>query len=117
MPYINAELLKREKFSIISYENSVEMNKEKDYKFHLSYSPDLTVQEVVAALKLVTSTSYVRDRNRRSHDHIISDPKIPYFKKMVAVARKVKGPDVVPGSHRHRAQRVILSNGYGQYEI
>jgi hypothetical protein len=45
------------------------------------------------------------------------DPEIPYFRKMDVVARDVRGPYILRGSHRHRAQRVILSNGHGQYEI
>lgn len=55
--------------------------------------------------------------SKRKNDKAENDPEIPYFRKMDVVARNVRGPYIVRGSHRHRAQRVILSNGHGQYEI
>jgi hypothetical protein len=51
-----------------------------------------------------------------THSKEKNDPEIPYFRKMDVVARDVRGPYIVPGSHRHRIQRVILSNGHGTYE-
>jgi hypothetical protein len=44
-----------------------------------------------------------------------NDPEKIHFKKMVAVARDVRGPYIVRGSHKHGAQQVILSNGYAEY--
>ena len=43
------------------------------------------------------------------------DPEIPYFRRMTAEARKVSGPYVVPGTSRHRIQRVTLSDGRAEY--
>jgi hypothetical protein len=115
MPYINAELLKSERLGIKNYEYDVEVNKQEDVKAHLSYSTDLTLQEVATGLKLIASLPNIQRETLCSQ--ATNDPQIPYFKKMDVVARDVRGPYIVSGSHRHRARRLLLSNGHGQYEI
>jgi hypothetical protein len=112
MPYINAELLKRRRLRIKNYEYDVEVNKQEDVKAHLSYSAGLTLQEVATGLKLIASLPNIQGEIPRAND-----PQIPYFKKMDVVARDVRGPYIISDSHRHRAQRLVLSNGHGQYEI
>jgi len=116
MPYINAELLKRERLSLKNHGSDVEVNKEESTKLHLSYSPDLTYHEVMVALKLIMGPFNAQGKSEKQLPRVANDPEIR-FKKMVAVARDVRGPYVVPGSHRHRAQQVILANGHGQYEV
>jgi len=114
MPYVDFELLKKERLSTRAREDSIEVNRERGAELRLNYSSDLTLKEVREILKLVSSPT-VEDGGQKPPSQIANDPEVR-FKKMVAVARDVRGPYLVHGSHRHRAQRVVLANGHGRYE-
>jgi hypothetical protein len=115
MPYINAELLKKERLGLRAREDGIEVSREEGAELRLGYSPDLTLQEVRETLKLVSSSSSVEEGGQKLLPRMDNDPEIR-FKKMVAEARDVRGPYLVHGSHRHRAQQVVLANGHGHYE-
>jgi hypothetical protein len=116
MPYINAELLKKERLGLRAREDGIEVSREEGVELRLDYSPDLTLQEVRETLKLVSSSSNVGEGGQKLLPRMDNDPEIR-FKKMVAEARDVRGPYLVHGSHRHRAQQVVLANGHGHYEV
>jgi hypothetical protein len=113
MPYIKAELLKKKKISINHYD--VEISKQEETKAYLSYSPNITHQEATSTLKLLLNLPSMQRDKQMLNEPADNDPEFR-FKKMVATARKVSGPYVVRGSHKHRAQQVILSNGHASYE-
>jgi hypothetical protein len=115
MPYIKAELLKKKKISINNYDHDVEISKQEEAKAYLSYSTDITHQEATSTLKLLLNLPSMQRDKQTLNEPANNDPDFR-FKKMVATARKVSGPYVVRGSHKHRAQQVILSNGHAHYE-
>lgn len=111
MPYIDAELRRRERISVAGAERGGEINVQRELEARLSYSSSLTIQEVAEALKTLKSLG-----ERGGAGCGGKDPEIPFFRKMVAEARYVGKPQLIHGTGSHRAQRVVLKNGRARYE-
>lgn len=118
MPYINAQLCRRKRLSLKNDKRDTEINKYEEVSARLNFSTGLSIEEVSTGLKMVANLQNSRKTSEAPlyDERIDADPLIPFFKRMDVVARDVRGPYVVPGTHRHRAQRVRLANGHGKYE-
>jgi len=76
MPYINAELLNKERLSLRAHEDGIEVSREEGAELRLCYSPDLTLQEVRETLKLVSSSFSVEEGGQKSLPRMDNDPEV-----------------------------------------
>lgn len=125
---MHTEFERRLHVNVEFMEDGAEKYEGESRRLDISFTGDISPRLLIAVMREVsklprpnvTSTPILLKNEKEievSETPRGNDPEIPRFRKMEAIARKVKiRPYTVDGTHRHRAQAIIMKNGKARYE-